>query len=197
MKKNWKRILAAMLAASMIFGNAVPAYATESQPVVEVVEAENEVAEDDTVLEETDVVDDTNASEETVLENVEETTDEATEIVTENTAEPEAELANVEEGEPEEILIQEVVTEVSTVNTYNSSEYLHAVNTEYWNVYNRTDDGSHFLIVELKDPENVDMDWLIAGIDECKAYMANEGAGYASLRIEVQYDNFTGSKDGL
>lgn len=198
MKKNWKRILAAMLAASMIFGNAVPAYATESQPVVEVVEAENEVAEDDTVLEETDVVDDTNASEETVLENVEETTDEATEIVTENTAEPEAELANVEEGEPEEILIQEVVTEVSTVNTYNSSEYLHAVNTEYWNVYNRTDDGSHFLIVELKDPENVDMDWLIAGIDECKAYVANEveerGAGYTSLRIEVQYDNFTGSK---
>ena len=43
MKGKWKRLLAAMLVASMIFGNAVPAYATESEPVIEVVEAETEV----------------------------------------------------------------------------------------------------------------------------------------------------------
>ena len=136
MKKNWKRILAAFLAASMIFGNAVPAYATESEPVIEVVEAETEVTEEVTVLE--DGLDDI------VEETVPETVEEVTEEVTENTAEPEADLENVEEGEPEKILIPEIVTEVSAVNTYNSSEYLHEVSTEYWRVYNRTDEDSHF-----------------------------------------------------
>ena len=182
MKKNWKRILAAMLAASMIFGNAVPAYATESQPVVEVVEAETEVAEDDTVLEETDVVDDTNASEETVLENVEETTDEAT---GEN---------NNEEGE--EIVVKEVV-ETATVLQYQSSGYLHEVSTDYWSVYNETyEDGSHHLTVELYDPANVDMDWMIAGIDECKAFIAGDvearGEGYKYCEIQIQYNNLSG-----
>lgn len=202
MKGKWKRLLAAMLAASMIFGNAVPAYATESEPIVEVVEAETEVTEEDTVLE--DGLDDTSIEiieetvSETVEEAIEETVEEPIENVTENMAEPEADLENVEEGEPEEILIQETVTEVSTVNTYNSSEYLHEVSTEYWRVYNRTDEDSHFLIVELKDAVKADIDWLIAGIDECKKFMANEvekrGVDYTSLRIEVQYDNFTGSK---
>ncbi len=180
MKGKWKRLLAAMLAASMIFGNAVPAYATESQPVVEIVEAETEVADENAVLDETDVVDDTNTSEEPVLENVEETTEEATEE------------KNNEEGE--EILIEEVV-ETETVLEYQSGGKLCEKSGNGWNAYNRTEEGSHYLIVELSELGSADMEELVSAIMECRAAVSAEveanGVGYDYCRIEIQYDDLS------
>ena len=171
MKKKWKRILAAFLAASMIFGNAVPAYATESEPVIEVVEAETEEETTEDVM--TEVVVETE-TEETTEDSVTET---------------------VEEGSTEEIWVQETVAEVSKVNEYNSDGTLYRVNSEMFKLYNYSDDGSHYLIIELNEVAESVVSFLASEIGKAKSEMSKEieatGAGYDYVRIEVQYNDPT------
>ena len=93
MRKNWKRILAATLAACMIFCDSSLVYAAESQPIVEASETETEV-------ETTEIGDET-----TLPEATEE------DVVTEESTEEVEDVEPVEETEQEEILPEEEPTE--------------------------------------------------------------------------------------
>ena len=91
MRKNWKRILAAALAACMIFCDSSLVYAAESQPIVEASETEVETTEI--------------GDEMTLPEATEE------DVVTEESTEEVEDVEPVEETEQEEILPEEEPTE--------------------------------------------------------------------------------------
>ena len=129
MKKNWKRILAAFLAISIVFGNAAPTYATEAEPVVEVVEAETEVAED---------MENTEIKEEIVLDSEEEAAEEVLEFE-EETELFENETENIEESEPveseepvENTVVEKVTEEVTAAAVDSAAAYTGTVVSEEW-----------------------------------------------------------------
>ena len=182
MKGKWKRLLAAMLAASMIFGNAVPAYATESEPVIEVVEAETEVADETSEIENSDVPEETEF--ETVEETAEEETEETESETTEETTEEETETEPVEEGDFEEVLIQEVVSEVSTAKTYDTVE-------DYSEYYNLNADESGYLSIEFFDSENFTecLDSAIETIVE----LTENLSGTELANVDIMIDDYNGN----
>lgn len=107
MRKNWKRILAAVLVACMIFCDSSLVYATETQPIVETPESETEV-------EATEIGDETILPEATEEEII---TEEPTEETEQEELLPEEEPVE-EEKEVVEIM---PVTEVDSVEKMNTS----------------------------------------------------------------------------